>query len=559
MKINSSLSFKSKNIVYFYLVSTLVLTSSVYSLIELDSIKGSSQKDFQNVEFELKIVKLDTSDNGIKIKTSGSSTGLTEFNQRLEGFLESSSEINYSMLSTCKPEINSSNNNSSLVISLKNPLSGKEYFLELNYPASRPNNTHPRNPDIEAIEVACNKVRKELKQDIDIIKNKIGLLTQSAKQFKDTKKDNSGVKKQDSTVNRKNLEKEINDLKSKKEKIEITLKTTKEKSKNLLDKKSENTVKVKDSEKTLDKTKKEIADIQNQLKELENKKKEIQGTLDKILGVSESKDPKTTDETQKKLTQKYRDHAKASVNNQNKVDEVVDSSEKAQELKGDQAQIQSQLDNIDSSLQGIKTSSANKEKEDNAIKAETTDEKCKALKKKQDKLGEDITKLKEDLKKAIEEKKKLLEDKTTKKSNLMSKRQKINNSIMSVLTEMDTCFVFRTGFIPETKKSFAYNSADAINFIKSIKPNSNNYNLVDKIYITTVKDPCGVYKTQTKKLRKKDKKKLRKEENKEKKLNNSNNAIPTITNSKANGLIYNKNENTPVKLIDYKPSDNNSN
>jgi len=88
-------------------------------------------------------------------------------------------------------------------------------------------------------------------------------------------------------------------------------------------------------------------------------------------------------------------------------------------------------------------------------------------------------------------------------------KKSIKKESIDILNQIGKCFDFRLGIIDLAKTSFFSDTKDAINVIKSLVPNQGDYNLIDKIYSSTVSSVCSQFTQDLKNEKKENKKKLR--------------------------------------------------
>lgn len=534
-------------------ISVVILTITILHIqaleFELDNLKGSKDKNLLTIDYSVPKVKVAVMDNEIQFY-SGEISKLNS----LDKFLETSksatyNSFHYGIFQSCTLDIEDNKDNSPMLLSLKNPLTGDQYYFELNFLPNEPNSVKPRSDIKQGIEDKCNKLRGTLKEDLNTLKDKIAKLTKSAKLKNDatekTRNADAQVPMDNNEGEIKRLTDQLTKLKSKLAELKQKKVSTSSDSSDSLKDQSQAASQIKANEDKLTDLTDNIKKIQDQIKDLEAQKKQLQGKLPKEV----PSDKETDKKAKEAVNQKREENAKAKSDLDLKTDEVVQKSQKAQKLQGTVDQTEKELNEHKKTLQDLENSKTKEDAQKKASDARITSDKCNADKKKYETDKKTIQDKKADIQNLTTQKSALLKDANTVKYNKIQKSEESNDKAKNILTELDSCFNFRTGFINEAKKAFYNHSKDSINFAKSIKPNDNDYNMVDKIYTAAVANPCGMYKTQLQSV-KKDNKKRQKEERKIRKEEE----LRKIGKTAFNGLLYSGQEiGRTDRILEYVP------
>ena len=134
----------------------------------------------------------------------------------------------------------------------------------------------------------------------------------------------------------------------------------------------------------------------------------------------------------------------------------------------------------------------------------------------------------------------LLADKGTAYSSHQTDKEKVKEETQKIIDDVGKCFNFRANFLPAAKTLLQNDKSDYVNFIMSLKPNHEGYNLFDRLFTTKNPNPCNSYKEELKKKRKSDKT-AKKEAKKKRRIGfNSNSNIINNGNVNSNNIINNK-------------------
>ena len=118
-----------------------------------------------------------------------------------------------------------------------------------------------------------------------------------------------------------------------------------------------------------------------------------------------------------------------------------------------------------------------------------------------------------DVKKEISDKQKLLLDKANSFKQFIKSKEifesshkydkfNIKNQAKKIFNDLESCFEFRPNFISITQSLFENDKKDSINYIMSLKPSRENYNIFSELYLNKNPDPCNNYRNNlTTKLR----------------------------------------------------------
>ena len=536
---NKKNNFLRLVLLVFLCVQTALIVKSQddQELIHSDNlirIVGSESKDMEDNDKNLSVshITVKLAEDEIRFYSQNISklqNHLKDFAERppkeksTEGFYVA---IHYAIFAKCKGEVTETEDYS-VQFTLKNPKTNKLYYLKFIIKGK----DIKRDDIINDFEAKCQPIKKKLTDDIEKLKKKLagGIEIKKSQKVADAKAKAGQQTPVDelSPAAKDQKQVELNEKIQKKRDLELANKNDTEKLKGSIMKKSDQITCSKQSEEKVKKNNESLLEVQEHIQKIKAEIAELQASQEKYEkpnGMNEDEYNRSTDKTHKDIQQKNISLAYNKKQSNELEDTIADAS---QEYK----KIEAKEDSLKTKAVAIKAESASykKEKKSNEMESDDLNNKtdmknleCIKIHNQIKKNEEKLAKIEAELTDATDKRKLLLTSVETLQCQHNKNGKIANVQNIDILSELDKCFDFKFGFINHTQFSFTDNLKDAINYVKSMMPSEEKYNLVDKIYTTSVQDECQSFKARQSRgsLEEPDKKaeKAKKKERSEKRL-----------------------------------------